>query len=77
MTKDVKTYNLQRIVTLFVPTTPNPTSGFVVFVPRSQVTELDMPVEEALKLIISLGVVMPKWQAEHAGSELAPPMAAP
>jgi len=45
------------VVTVFVPTTPNPTSGFVIIVPRNEVIEMDMPVEEGLKLIMSLGVV--------------------
>ncbi len=48
-----------EIVTVFLPTTPNPTSGFMLFVPRKDVTELDMTVEEALKMVISLGVVLP------------------
>jgi len=43
----------------FVPTTPNPTSGFIIIVPRKDVTVLDMEVDEALKMIISLGVVVP------------------
>lgn len=47
------------VVTVFVPTTPNPTSGFVIIVPREEAIEMDMPVEEGLKLIMSLGVVGP------------------
>ena len=47
-------------VSVYVPTTPNPTSGYFVIVPRSQVRELDMTVEEALKYIVSMGVVMPR-----------------
>jgi len=46
----------------FVPTTPNPTSGFIIIVPRKDVTVLDMEVDEALKMIISLGVVVPPWR---------------
>jgi len=42
-----------------VPTTPNPTSGFFLMVPRSDVIELRMSVDEALKYIISMGVVAP------------------
>lgn len=45
---------------VFVPTTPNPTSGFLLFTPRSKVTPLDMSVEEAAKLIISFGLVTPE-----------------
>ena len=46
-------------VTLYVPTTPNPTSGFMLIVPRADVRVLDMSVDEALKYIISMGVVAP------------------
>jgi len=47
------------MVTIFIPTTPNPTSGFLMMVPKKQVYELEMSVEEALKFVISLGVVQP------------------
>lgn len=47
------------MVTLYVPTTPNPTSGFMLIVPRADVTALHMSVDEALKYIISMGVVAP------------------
>ncbi len=46
-------------LSLYVPTTPNPTSGFFLMVPRSDVIELSMSVDEALKYIISMGVVAP------------------
>jgi uncharacterized membrane protein len=46
-------------VSVYVPTTPNPTSGFLLMFRKDQVIELDMDVEEALKYIISMGVVMP------------------
>jgi Uncharacterized conserved protein len=48
------------LVSVFLPTTPNPTSGFLLFVPQSQVTYLDMSVEDAAKLIISAGLVYPQ-----------------
>jgi uncharacterized membrane protein len=47
------------LISIFVPTTPNPTGGFLMMVPYSQVIELTMPVEQALKYVISLGVVKP------------------
>ena len=47
-------------VSVYVPTTPNPTSGYFVIVPRNRVHELDMTVDEALKYIISMGVVSPR-----------------
>jgi uncharacterized membrane protein len=46
-------------VSVYVPTTPNPTSGFFLMMPRSSVVELDMSVDDALKYIISMGVVVP------------------
>ncbi len=46
-------------VSVYVPTTPNPTSGFFLMMPRSEVIELEMSVDEALKYIISMGVVPP------------------
>jgi uncharacterized membrane protein len=46
-------------VCVFIPTTPNPTSGFIVLVPRSQAIELDISVDAAMKMIVTLGVVVP------------------
>lgn len=47
------------MVSYFIPTTPNPTSGFLMMAPKSKVIELDMSVDQALKFVISLGVVQP------------------
>jgi uncharacterized membrane protein len=47
------------LVSVFLPTTPNPTSGFLLFVPKNDITILDMSVEEAAKLVISAGLVEP------------------
>ncbi|MEM6387325.1 MAG: DUF502 domain-containing protein [Pseudomonadota bacterium] len=47
---------------VFLPTTPNPTSGFLLFLPKSDVVELDMSVEDAAKLVISAGLVYPNGQ---------------
>lgn len=47
------------MLTVYVPTTPNPTSGFMLIVPRAEVVELSMSVDEALKYVISMGVVSP------------------
>ena len=56
---EVQTKTAQKVVNLFVPTTPNPTSGFLIMVPEEDVTPLDMSVEEAFKLIVSGGIVSP------------------
>lgn len=50
----------KELVTVFVPTTPNPTSGFIIFIPKSDTKKVDIDVEDALKLIMSLGVVTPE-----------------
>lgn len=55
----------EEVICCFVPTTPNPTSGFIIVVPRKDVIVLDMEVDEAVKLIMSLGVVVPKWTREE------------
>ncbi|UYV39207.1 DUF502 domain-containing protein [Rhodobacteraceae bacterium D3-12] len=49
----------EDIISVFLPTTPNPTSGFLLFVPRHSVIELDMGVEDSAKLVISAGLVYP------------------
>ena len=50
----------QDLVSIFVPSTPNPTSGFILFVPREEILVLEMSVEEAAKLVISAGLVVPE-----------------
>ncbi|MGB1556396.1 MAG: DUF502 domain-containing protein [Oceanococcaceae bacterium] len=60
--------SLGEVITVYVPTTPNPTSGFVVFVTPDKVRPLDMSVEDALKLVMTLGVV-------HSGNGRTPPAA--
>ena len=60
-------------VSVYVPTTPNPTSGFFLMMPRSDVLELKMSVDEALKYVISMGVVGPGAEAPQAAA--VPPSA--
>ncbi len=55
----------REMMSVFLPTTPNPTSGFLLFVPRKDVVLLDMTIEEAAKLIISAGLVVPPTRAER------------
>jgi len=61
-------------VSVYVPTTPNPTGGYFVMLPRSSVRELDMSVDDALKYIISMGVVAPR---RRHPAPVAPPSALP
>lgn len=49
----------QKMLSIFVPTTPNPTSGFLIFVPENDVIKLDMSVEDGIKYVISCGIVTP------------------
>lgn len=51
----------EEVWTLFVPTTPNPTSGFLIMLPRSEITELEMSVGDGMKMVISGGSVVPPW----------------
>ena len=60
-----------NMISVYVPTTPNPTSGFLLMVPPEDVIELEMSVDDALKMIISLGVYVPPWPKPH------PPMEPP
>ena len=55
------------LANIFVPTTPNPTSGFFLMVPREDMIELDMPVDVGIKLILSAGAVSPEGRPEPAG----------
>ena len=56
---EVQNQDGEEMVCVYIPTTPNPTSGYIVLVPQNEVKELKMSVEDALKMIISLGVVVP------------------
>ena len=59
-------------ISVYVPTTPNPTGGYFVMVPKASVRELDMSVDDALKYIISMGVVGPRAQAAPAARPSSP-----
>ncbi|WP_019590715.1 MULTISPECIES: DUF502 domain-containing protein [unclassified Thioalkalivibrio] len=58
-TRETRERTGEDMLTVFVPTAPNPTSGFVLLVPREDVIELEMSVEDGLKFVMSLGVVTP------------------
>jgi uncharacterized membrane protein len=57
----------EDMVNIFVPTTPNPTSGYLLFVPAKDIYHLDMSVEEAIKLVVSAGIIVPPDRGEGAG----------
>ena len=65
-TKGEVQYSLkEEIVNVFLPTTPNPTSGFLLFVPRKDLKVLNMNVEEGIKMVISGGIVTPKFKQKY------------
>jgi uncharacterized membrane protein len=59
---------METVINVFVPTTPNPTSGFLLLAPRSQITDLEMTVAEGMKMVISGGAVVPASHPKDAGS---------
>ena len=59
---EVQAKTKEKLVCVFVPTTPNPTSGFMMLVPEKDVTKLDMSVAEGIKYIVSLGAIVPDYE---------------
>jgi uncharacterized membrane protein len=64
---EVQNLTEDQVINVFLPTTPNPTSGFLLFVPKRDVVVLDMTVEEAIKMVMSGGIVTP---VDRRSSEL-------
>src|SRR5260370_34243676 len=56
---EVQQRTREKVVCVFIPTTPNPTSGFLILVPEEKVTKLDMNVADGIKYIVSLGSISP------------------
>ncbi len=59
---EVQANTKEKLVCVFIPTTPNPTSGFMMLVPEKDVTKLDMSVAEGIKYIVSLGSIVPEYE---------------
>ena len=70
--EEVQAKTAQDVVSVFVPTTPNPTTGFLVAIPRDEIVPLDMTVDEAFRMLLTLGVVVPKWKNKPLAADLAP-----
>jgi uncharacterized membrane protein len=68
---EIQSKTKEKVVCVFVPTTPNPTGGFLLLVPEDQVIKLDMSVADGIKYIISLGAIMPEF-APTSRRELKP-----
>jgi len=73
---DVQNHLLGEYVSVYVPTTPNPTSGFFLMMPKADTIELDMTVDAALKYIVSMGVVAPTELPRKPGAPSRPADAA-
>ena len=73
---DVANHLKGDYVSVYVPTTPNPTGGYFVMAPRANVIELDMSVDEALKYIISMGVAVPGGNGRKSDGAVVPQQAA-
>ena len=56
---EVQSLNKSQLINIFIPTTPNPTSGFLLFIPKEDLVYMDMKVEDAVKMVISGGIVTP------------------
>lgn len=76
---EVQNMTADTLVNVFLPTTPNPTSGFLLFVPKSEVYILDMSVEDGIKMVVSGGIVTPrdKRPAEIKSVPVIPPRVSP
>jgi uncharacterized membrane protein len=67
---EVQAKTNSHIVNLFLPTTPNPTSGYLLMIPKEDVIPLEMTVAEGMKLVISGGSIMPKYNPREPGAPL-------
>jgi uncharacterized membrane protein len=71
---EVQNRTREDVVNVFIPTTPNPTSGWLAIVPRSQIVTLDMSVADGFKMVISGGSVVPPYApASNGGAPIKPP----
>lgn len=64
----------QKVIAVFIPTTPNPTSGFLVLVPENKVTKLEMSVADGIKYIVSLGAISPEPPAPKPAAQITAPV---
>jgi len=75
--EEVQARTEQEVTCVFVPTTPNPTTGFLVMAPKDELIHMDMSVDEAFKMLLTLGVVVPTWKNRPVEGRLAPQQAEP
>ena len=60
ITNRVKDVSGQNLVNVYIPTTPNPTSGYLEIIPEEDIVRLDMPIDDAIKMVVSGGMVSPE-----------------
>ena len=68
-TGEIQEKTSKEVLNVFVPTTPNPTSGFLLFVPKKDIKILDMSVESGIKMVVSAGVISPKTPQSEGNSK--------
>jgi uncharacterized membrane protein len=66
---EIQAKTSEALVSVFIPTTPNPTGGYIIFVPRHELVELEMSAGDAMKLVISGGAVVPPWPTPPAAGK--------
>lgn len=66
---EIQRQTRKELLSIFLPTSPNPTSGYLLFIPKDKVHTLQMTIEEAVKLVISGGAVLPQDRVEFQGEE--------
>ena len=71
--QEVQVKTQERVVSVFVPTTPNPTTGFLVLLPEEKLIKLEMSVADGIKFIISLGSVAPEYAPKLEGKQMVLP----
>lgn len=67
---EIQTRTSDEVINVFLPTTPNPTSGFLLMIPRKDIVFLDMAIGDAMKVIISGGAVVPKYNPQTGTTEM-------
>lgn len=71
--QEIQAKTKERVLSVFVPTTPNPTTGYLVFVPENLLTKLEMSVPDGIKCVVSLGSISPEYKAIVPSTPLVPP----
>lgn len=74
--QEIQVKTKERVLSVFVPTTPNPTTGYLLFVPEHLLTKLDMPVSDGIKCVVSLGSISPEYKPFVESTSVAPNLGA-